>query len=296
MVSGTSVVYNNNLYGGNSPTVPSTDANAVTGDPQFANPTAGGTGTLASGPDLSAGQNWQISPASPAADAGITIAGNGGLDYAGASVPIVPDNGALQHTPPSSPTFSDNFDALPLGSLNTGTDGWTVTSTGNAVTVVATPSSTDQSVELVRSANTGGTPGTNITHTFSTGLTGTITVEADVMRGSNTSSSGSDYFCLPYLYNTAGTPTVSVAFTGGQIKALEGTTLYSLEPYTVGTWYHVKLVVNTSSQTFDLYVNGREKVTGAAFRASASSINSRAFDAKGTNYGDAYVDNVTVYQ
>lgn len=85
-------------------------------------------------------------------------------------------------------------------------------------------------------------------------------------------------------------------FTGGQIKALEGTALYSLEPYTVGTWYHVKLVVNTSSQTFDLHGNGREKVTGAAFRTSASSINSLAFHANGTNYGNAYVDNVTVYQ
>ena len=95
--SGSSIVYNNNLYGGNSPTVPSGDKHARTGNPLFANPTAGGTGTQASGPDLSAGLNWLIPANSPAANAGVTIANNGGLDYVGTTVPTIPDIGALQH-------------------------------------------------------------------------------------------------------------------------------------------------------------------------------------------------------
>lgn len=97
MASGSSIVYNNNLYGGNSPTVPSGDKHARTGNPLFANPTAGGTGTQASGPDLSAGLNWLIPANSPAANAGVTIANNGGLDYVGTTVPTIPDIGALQH-------------------------------------------------------------------------------------------------------------------------------------------------------------------------------------------------------
>ncbi len=97
MASGSSILYNNNLYAGNSPTIPSTDKHPKTGNPQFANPTAGGTGTQASGPDLNAGLNWLIPAGSPAATAGVTIANNGGIDYIGATVPTIPDIGALQH-------------------------------------------------------------------------------------------------------------------------------------------------------------------------------------------------------
>lgn len=293
MASGTGVVYNKNLYGGTSPTIPSGDAHAITGDPQFANPTAGGTGTQATGPDLSAGLNWQTAATSPAANAGVTIANNGGIDYNGATVPTVPDIGALQHsTSTQNPVFKDTFDSLATGALATGTDGWAVTSTGNAVNVVATPSSTDKSVELVRTANTGGTPGTNITHAFSSGLTGNFSVSADVMRDSSTSDTG--YFCLPYLYNSSGTPVISVAFSNGEIEAYEGTTLTNIESYTLGSWYHIEVDVDTASQTFTLYVNGVEKVFGASFRASAPSINSLAFYANSSNYGDAFVNNVTV--
>ena len=291
MSTASGVSYNNNLYGGTSPTVPTGDAHAITGDPQFANPTAGGTGTQAGGPDLSAGSNWQIAATSPAADAGLTVANNGGLDYAGATVPIVPDMGALQHNPPSNPIFGDNFDALPLGALASATDGWTVTSTGNQVNVVATPSSTDKSAELVRTQNTGGTPGTNITRTFTSPLTGTVTVEADVMRNDSTGG----YFCLPYLYNASGALTVSVAFSHGEIEAYNGTTLQSIEPYTNGSWYHVKLVVDTAQQHFDLFVDGRRVLTAAPFRNSAPSIGSMAFYANGGEYGSAYVNNVSVY-
>jgi ricin-type beta-trefoil lectin protein len=102
MPSGTGIVYNNNLYGGNSPTIPSGDKHAIVGNPQFANPTAGGTGTQVSGPDLSAGLNWLIPANSPAANAGVTIANNGGVDYIGTAVPAVPDIGALQHSGQSS--------------------------------------------------------------------------------------------------------------------------------------------------------------------------------------------------
>ncbi|HXR72596.1 RICIN domain-containing protein, partial [Actinocrinis sp.] len=102
MPSGTGVAYNNNLYGGNSPTIPSGEKHAIIGNPQFANPTAGGTGTQAGGPDLGAGLNWLIPASSPAANAGVTIANNGGLDYIGTTVPTVPDVGALQHSGGSS--------------------------------------------------------------------------------------------------------------------------------------------------------------------------------------------------
>lgn len=97
MSTSSGVTYSHDLYGGTSPTIPSTESHAVTGNPRFANPTAGGTGTQAGGPDLSAGLNWRITAGSPAIGAGVKIPDNGGVDYAGVGVPAVPDIGALQH-------------------------------------------------------------------------------------------------------------------------------------------------------------------------------------------------------
>jgi hypothetical protein len=96
-MSTSGATYHNNLYGGSSPTIPSGDSHPVGGNPQFAHPTAGGTGTPATGPDLKAGLNWLIAAGSPAVRAGVAIANNGGLDYNGAAIPTVPDIGALQH-------------------------------------------------------------------------------------------------------------------------------------------------------------------------------------------------------
>ncbi|MEV6605815.1 right-handed parallel beta-helix repeat-containing protein [Kutzneria sp. NPDC051319] len=96
-MTSTGVTYRNNLYGGTSPSIPAGESHAITGNPQFADATAGGTGTQATGPDLKAGLNWLIAAGSPAVRAGIGIANNGGIDYNGAPIPTVPDIGALQH-------------------------------------------------------------------------------------------------------------------------------------------------------------------------------------------------------
>jgi hypothetical protein len=98
MSTGSGETYHNNFYGGNSPTIPSGETHAITGNPRFANPTGGGTGTQASGPDLKAGLNWLIADNSPAVRAGIAIANNGGIDYIGDPIPSPPDVGALQHS------------------------------------------------------------------------------------------------------------------------------------------------------------------------------------------------------
>ena len=293
MVIEPTTTYTNNLYGGTSPVVPAGDTGAVKADPQFAAPTAGGSGTEATGPALSTGLNWQPAATSPAVNAGVTISANGGTDYNGAAIPVVPDMGALQHIPPANSVFGDDFDALPNGALATGTDGWTVTSTGNAVNVTATPGPTDKSVQLTRHQDTGGTAGTNLTRVFPTPLTGPITIEADVMR--NDPAANGDYFGLPYLYNSAGAQVVSVGFFEGNIVAYSGTTRQVVQPYTKGTWYHIKLVVDTANQRFDLYLNGRSALTAAPFRTSASAIASMAFYANGNNFGSAYVNNVSVH-
>ncbi|WP_162907336.1 carboxypeptidase regulatory-like domain-containing protein [Allorhizocola rhizosphaerae] len=185
------------------------------------------------------------------------------------------------------------FDALPVGPFAGGTNGWQVTSTGNAVDVVAVPSETDRSVRLTRTANTGGTPGTNMTLPFAQPLQGLVTIEARVMR-SEPYVSGNNWFSLPYVYNTNGAPAVSFAFDKGNIVAYEGTTSRILESYELGRWYRIKLVIDTVNQRFDLSIDGQPRIDDGRFRNAMPAIGSLSFYANSSNYGSAYVDNVTV--
>ena len=95
--SGT-ITYRNNLYSGTL-TVPAGDTSAKTGNPRFVNPTVSGPyGTPASGPQLTTGLAYAVTAGSPAIDTGATISGNGGVDYAGATLYHgAPDIGALEY-------------------------------------------------------------------------------------------------------------------------------------------------------------------------------------------------------
>lgn len=73
---------------------PSNDTRLVTEDPQFKDPGKGAVGTApGSRPDLS---GYELSEGSPAINAGIPIAENGGRDYFGHPVQGIPDIGAYE--------------------------------------------------------------------------------------------------------------------------------------------------------------------------------------------------------
>ena len=83
LTTSATVTYRNNLYAG-TVTIPSSDTSAKTGDPRFVNPTVSGPyGTPTSGPQLNTALGYALTAGSPAIDTGLTIGGNGGVDYAG---------------------------------------------------------------------------------------------------------------------------------------------------------------------------------------------------------------------
>ncbi|MFI6674775.1 carboxypeptidase regulatory-like domain-containing protein [Kribbella sp. NPDC050470] len=186
-----------------------------------------------------------------------------------------------------------DFDALPPGALPTGTGGWTVNATGNAVDVAEVPSASDRSVRLARGTNTGGTAGTGISQVFATPLRGLVTVEARVMRD-QPYLSGSNWFGLPYLYNESGTAAVSVAFDKGNIIAYEGSTSRTVGSYELGRWYDVRLVVDTVNQRFDLFIDGVRISDDQPFRTAMPALGGIAFYANSSNYGSAHVDDVRI--
>lgn len=96
--------WQNNLFY-NFKNTPSNDSAVITADPMFVDPGKGGTG-VGKPVDHASLAGYQLKPGSPAINAGIPIADNGGRDYFGNVVKGIPDIGAYE-----SGTFSFNVDS-----------------------------------------------------------------------------------------------------------------------------------------------------------------------------------------
>jgi hypothetical protein len=283
------LTYHNNGYSANL-TPPSRDAGAVVGDPRFVNPAVSGPYGDVSGPRLDTAANFALGEGSVFIDAGVEIADNGGRDFAGGSVPrgAATDIGAFEAAGTAVYAVTEAFDGLPTGRLFNGTNGWRVTAAGNAVDVVETPTASDKSVKLTRTAEGGGTDGTRLARVFADPLEGVVTVQAQVMR--NDAEGG--WFGLPYVYNASGQPAVSVAFVGGQILAYRGTTSNAVGTYTSGRWYDLTLTIDTDAQRYSLDIDGQRVVADAAFRNAMPGVAGIAWYANGNERGSVHVDDV----
>jgi len=177
-------------------------------------------------------------------------------------------------------TFSEN-DNFNSGTAGSAPSGWSLNTTGGTIAVQNVPSVANKSVEIIKTATPNNAGGTK---TFAA-VSGIVTIEARVKTDET-----ANYKSAPYIGSA-----VDVAFNAGNIQAYVGTTLTTLMPFAAGTWYNLRIRLNTVTQTYDLYVDGLELVYQGAFRSATSSITSVNFNI-GTGYtGTLYYDNVLVY-
>ncbi len=186
----------------------------------------------------------------------------------------------------STAGINDNFDAMTTGGEPL---GWVVDKSVGTVTVQDFPSSSDKSALINKTGNSIG-PKTSMSKTFIP-LSGTTTIEAKVRRDTT-----ANFWCLPYIYDSNGNIAEAVAFDTGNIKVYTNGNWQTVQAFTAGTWYSVKLVINTDTDKFDLYIDGVRKVTQAALRNAVTDISKIQFYAADGNNGKTYVDNVKVYQ
>ncbi|GLL03778.1 right-handed parallel beta-helix repeat-containing protein [Dactylosporangium matsuzakiense] len=291
--SGT-ITYDHNVYGGATLTVPGSDSRPVVADPRFVSaPINAPSGTADTGPALAAGLELQVVAGSPAINAGVAVGGNGGRDYAGNPLYNgAADIGAFEQPGGTSTpvTTRHTFDTLPTGPLANGTEGLAVSTAGGSAAVVNVPSATDKSVRLTRTTNSGST---SVSQTFGPPLTGTVTVETNVMRES-AYVSGNDFFAIPYIRSSSGLNAVSVAMTKNTVVAYSGGTLVTVGSYAPGRWYAVRVVISTTTQTFDLYLDGALVLDNSAFRNPLTGVAQIDYYANSSNYGSVVIDDVAV--
>ncbi|WP_173114118.1 hypothetical protein [Paenibacillus qinlingensis] len=88
---------------------------------------------------------------------------------------------------------------------------------------------------------------------------------------------------------------VHIGLNNGYLRAYDGTTLTALEPITTGKWYDVKVVLNTTTKKYDVYVGGAKKANQFSFKdTTAVDVNKLAFGVAGNDTGILYIDNVRI--
>ncbi len=180
-------------------------------------------------------------------------------------------------------SFTESFNVQSTGSAPS---GWTLLNDNGTVTVKEVPSASDKSAHINRTSQAATR--TSMARSFSQ-LSGAVTVEAKVRSDAST-----PWFCLPYIYDNAGTMAATVAFEKGSIKSNVGGTWATVQSFTSGTWYNLKLVIDTNTDTYDMYVNGTLKLSNAQLRNPVMNIAKVEFYAADSNTGSIYVDDVKV--
>ncbi len=117
---------------------------------------------------------------------------------------------------------------------------------------------------------------------------GIVVVEQDVLV-----TDVSDEKALPYIYSSNGNTAVSLIQSGGVFKlAGGGGTVY--RDVSADTWYNIKIVINTDSQTYDTYVDGKLCLAEASFRERCDDVRQLRYHMSTRTTGGFYLDNIKV--
>ncbi|WP_462410096.1 OmpL47-type beta-barrel domain-containing protein [Neobacillus sp. Marseille-QA0830] len=191
--------------------------------------------------------------------------------------------------------LKENFD-YDAGAFS-GNDLWNVNSTGGTVEIVQDETG-NKFLKLAKTANADGVKVWNKTAMKASGL---FTIESRIKRTAAGSSANQFAIYSGESIDSSGTinaPMADFGFSGGKIfthatRGSSGTTTFSNN---MNQWYNIKMVVNMDTDTFDFYIDGVLKKSGAQLRTAGNAINYFQIFASANNLGDFLVDYLWVYE
>lgn len=179
-----------------------------------------------------------------------------------------------------------------------GNAGWGVDAAGGIVEIQADE---DGNCYLLLEKSSGA-DAVKVWNKNGVGAEGVFTIESRIKRTKGNGSSGASQFAC-YSSETIsggspGDPMADFGFTAGNkifIHADRGSS--SLTSYTGGEdqWFELKLAVNMATDTFDFYLDGELKKSGARLRTAGDAINYFVFFASANNLGNIMADYLWVY-
>ncbi|MHA7583810.1 pectinesterase family protein [Paenibacillus vandeheii] len=192
---------------------------------------------------------------------------------------IIPTDDALA----STLLDHSHFNTTPSGALPS---GFTISEVGGQVRAAEVPSPSNRSVFL---NDTSITAISSLKKTI-TAQTGYIDAEFKFMQpalGNNTK--------IFRLLNGA-KAAVSIETVGGNIsyRNMDNSYITLQSGYAANTWYSIRIVANTATNTADVYVNGLLITSGAGFYTTVSHIDGYESFTPNSSEGAHYLDDILV--
>ncbi|WNR45549.1 glycoside hydrolase family 28 protein [Paenibacillus roseipurpureus] len=182
-------------------------------------------------------------------------------------------------------TIYDKFNADVTGGTPS---GWTTDTSGGTVQVSEVPFPTDKSVAITKTATTNAA---TITKTF-TPITGRAIIEYRVVVTDNMAGNK----MAPYIYDENGNPIVKIELRSDFVRAYNGAANYAVSGITLNEWTIIKVVLDTNTKKYDLFIDGIKRVTDYSFSTTTgTSAASLKFSVPSGQTGVMNIDEVRIY-
>ncbi|WP_306904374.1 LamG domain-containing protein [Arthrobacter pascens] len=289
--STTRTTWNHNLMYGNHPSSEPADAAKVTSDPQFLAPGGGGDGR-------SSAAAYQLRSGSPALGTGQLVSGNGGLDYFGnpVSSSTAPNIGAYNGPGLAAPAPA----AGGFWRFDTGTGTAALDASGHNNPGTLQPGATWTTGKMGPSALSLTGSSNSFVDVPSTAIdtSASYTVQAWVkpgsLSGNQTYASVDGNVVSPFYLQLSGG---KFAFTERSADSTSSTYTQAVGPApTVGPWYNLMGVYDSTAHTIKLYVNGVLQATTpytSAWKATGhTTIGRGKWNGAQVDFANATIDDV----
>ncbi len=178
---------------------------------------------------------------------------------------------------------NENFNTA---ATNTLPYNWQTTTAGT-IAIADMPSTFNKSVKLTKTNTTGFLTATKVIAPIS----GRVVVCAKVRTEATT-----DWKSTPTIMDRNGAIAASLIFKDGNIQLYNGAGSYVMvQPFVAGTWYSLKLVLNTDTDKLDVYVDSVLKVNQTNFRNKVADISQVQFSIGSGFVGTVYYDDLQVF-
>lgn len=165
-------------------------------------------------------------------------------------------------------------------------EGWEFTGMDDQVEVQEIPFKADKSLRLRKSGSQGNALATKSFPAVSGKLSWEFKVRAGEVTG---------WKNIAYFYSESGALAASLAFSGNKLAVRNAASTTLLDTITPGVWVIVRVVLDTDTDTLDLYVDGIRKLTRASFRNAVTDISSFLCGIDESNEGTLLIDNIRAW-
>ncbi|WP_127585648.1 heparinase II/III family protein [Paenibacillus koleovorans] len=192
----------------------------------------------------------------------------------------------------NAPAISNNFESETVG--NEPAHGFAVKAGADVQIVEA---SGNRSMKITKAnLENDAVVGWGITNASGGGMDGTVRISLKVKTDETAGKKN------VFIYDDAGLMVGRLLLINGNFQAYDGAALKTVRSFTSNTWYTIDMVVNTVTDTYQLFIDGvlwqvattPTVRTDANLRLTVQALSSIRFTVQNGDVGTLYVDDLTV--